>query len=199
MAPVAREETEAMSDPYAPLAAMIYGSGQGPEMDRILETLAHSLSAEGLQLAGAVQHTASVPSSPRCDMVLEDLGTGGIHPIAVDPGIDVQGCRMEPGKIETLAILAGEAVDRGADLFVLNRFGKNEIAGRGYREVISEAVSRGLPVLVGVSAANVAKWEAFASMGYDRLDIDGAAARAWCRKAVDTRRRQKEQSCLMKT
>lgn len=188
-----------MSDPYAPVAAMVYGSDQGPEMDRILETLAHSLSAEGLQLAGAVQHTASVPSSPRCDMVLEDLGTGGIHPIAVDPSIDVQGCRMEPGKIETLAILAGEAVDRGADLFVLNRFGKNEIAGRGYREVISEAVSRGLPVLVGVSAANVAKWEAFASMGYDRLDIDGAAARAWCRKAVDTRRRQKEQSCLMKT
>ena len=188
-----------MSDPCAPLAAMVYGTGRGPEMDRILETLAHDLCAEGLHLAGAVQHTAKAPSSPRCDMVLEDLGTGSIHPIAVDPGIDAQGCRMEPGRIETLAILAGEAVDRGADLFLLNRFGKNEIAGRGYREVISEAVSRGVPVLVGVSAANIAKWEAFASMGYDRLAIDDTAARAWCRKAIDARRRQKEQSCLMKT
>ncbi len=188
-----------MPDPYAPLAAMIYGPGRGPEMDRILETLAHGLSADGLQLAGAVQHTAHVPSSPRCDMVLEDLGTGGIHPISVDPGIDVQGCRMEPGRIETLAGLASEAVDRGADVFLLNRFGKNEIAGRGYREVISDAVGRGVPVLVGVSAANIAKWDAFASMGYDRLDIDGAAARTWCMKAVEARRRQKEQSCLMKT
>lgn len=188
-----------MPDPYTHLAAMVYGTGQGPEMDRILETLAHALSAEGLQLAGAVQHTAHVPSSPRCDMVLEDLGTRGIHSISVDPGIDVQGCRMEPGKIETLAMLAGEAIDRGADLFLLNRFGKNEIAGRGYREVISEAVSRGLPVLVGVSAANIAKWDAFASMGYERIDIDEAGARMWCMKAIDARRRQKEQSCLMKT
>jgi hypothetical protein len=188
-----------MPDPYTPLAAMVYGAGQGPEMDRILETLAHALSAQGLQLAGAVQHTAHVPSSPRCDMVLEDLGTGGIHPISVDPGIDMQGCRMEPGKIETLAILAGEAIERGADLFLLNRFGKNEIAGRGYREVISEAVNRGVPVLVGVSSANLAKWDAFASMGYDRLGIDAAAARMWCKNAIDARRRQKERSCLMKT
>jgi len=188
-----------MSDPYAPVAAMVYGSGQGPEMDRILETLAHGLSAEGLQLAGAVQHTARVPSSPRCDMVLEDLGTGGIHPISVDPSADVQGCRMEPNKIETLAMLAGDAIGRGAEILLLNRFGKNEIAGRGYREVISEAVSRGVPVLVGVSAANVATWDAFASSGYERLDIDGAAARTWCMKAVEARRRQKGQSCLMKT
>lgn len=187
-----------MPDPYTPLAAMVYGTGQGPEMDRILETLAHGLSAEGLQLAGAVQHTAHVPSSPRCDMVLEDLGTGGIHPISVDPGIDVQGCRMEPGKIEALAMLAGEAMERGADLFLLNRFGKNEIAGRGYREVISEAVSRGLPVLVGVSAANIAKWDAFASVSYDRLDIDEAAARTWCKNAIDARKRHEERTCLMK-
>ncbi len=188
-----------MPDPFAPLAAMIYGSGQGPEMDRILESVAHDLAADGLRLAGAVQHTAHPASSPRCGMVLEDLGSGGIHPIAVDPGIEVQGCRMEPEKIETLAMLAGEAIDRGADLFVLNRFGKNEIAGRGYRDVISEAVSRGIPVLVGVSSANAGKWDAFASAGYERLDIDGEAARAWCRKAVDARRRQREQTCLMKT
>lgn len=188
-----------MSDPYAPLAAMVYGIGQGPEMDRILESLAHGLIADGLRLAGAVQHTAQRPSSPRCDMVLEDLGTGGIHPIAVDPGIEVQGCRMEPGKIETLAMLAGEAVERGADLFLLNRFGKNEIAGRGYREVISEALSRGVPVLVGVSAANLAKWDAFASMGYGRVDIDGAAARTWCRKAVDMQKGREERTCLLKT
>lgn len=188
-----------MSEPFTPLAAMVYGPGQGPEMDRILEGVAHALADEGLKLAGAVQHTALQPSSPRCDMVLKDLGSGGIHPIAVDSSIEVQGCRMEPGKIETLAMLAGDAIERGADLFLLNRFGKNEIAGRGYREVISEAVSRGVPVLVGVSAANISKWDAFASLGYKRLDMDREAARAWCTKAVDAQRRQKEHACLLKT
>ena len=188
-----------MSDPFAPLAAMIYDAGQGPEMDRILENLAHSLAAEGLQLAGAVQHTLQVPSSPRCDMVLEDLGTGGSHTIAVDRSVEVQGCRMEPEKIEALAMLAVGAVERGADLFILNRFGKNEIAGRGYREVISEAVSCGVPVLVGVSADNLAKWDAFASVGYDRLDIDSDIARAWCTRAVEARRQHQAHACLMKT
>jgi hypothetical protein len=188
-----------MSDPFAPLAAMVYGSGQGAVMDRILEGVAHDLAADGLRLAGAVQHTAHPASSPRCGMVLEDLGTGQTHPIAVDSSVVVQGCRMEPGKIEAMAMLAGEAIDRGADLFLLNRFGKNEIAGRGYRDVISEAVSRGLPVLIGVSAANAGKWDAFASMGYERLEIDRWVARAWCRMAVEARRRTKEQTCLMKT
>lgn len=188
-----------MSDPFAPLAAMIYGTGQGPEMDRILESVAHDLAAGGLRLAGAVQHTAHPASSPRCGMVLEDLGTGGIHAIAVDPAIEVQGCRMEPEKIEALAMLAGEAIERGSDLFLLNRFGKNEIAGRGYREVISEAVSRGVPVLVGVSAANAAKWEAFANTGYERLEIDREAARVWCRNAIEARQRREQQACLLKT
>ena len=57
----------------------------------------------------------------------------------------------------------------------------------------------GVPVLVGVSSANLAKWDAFASMGYDRLGIDVAAARMWCKNAINARRRQKERSCLMKT
>ncbi len=188
-----------MSDPFAPLAAMVYGDSRGPEMDRILESLAHELAAEGLKLAGAVQHTAQQPSFPRCDMVLEDLGSGGIHPISVDRSMEVQGCRMEPEKIETLAGLAADAVERGADLFILNRFGKNEIAGRGYREVISEAVSLGVPVLVGVSSANLTKWEAFASAGYQHLDVDSDTARAWCRDAVAARQRRKEQACLLKT
>ena len=188
-----------MHDPFVPIAAMVYGTGQGPEMDRILEGLAHGLATDGLRLAGAVQHTALQPTSPRCGMVLEDLGTGSIHAISVDPAIEVQGCRMEPGKIEALAMLASEAIERGSDLFLLNRFGKNEIAGRGYRDVISEAVSRGVPVLVGVSAANDDKWDAFASTGYKRLDVGVEAARAWCKEAVEARQRRAEHACLLKT
>lgn len=188
-----------MHDPFSSLAAMVYETGQGPEMDRILEGLAHGLATDGLRLAGAVQHTALQPTSPRCGMVLEDLGTGSIHAISVDPAIEVQGCRMEPGKIEALAMLASEAIERGSDLFLLNRFGKNEIAGRGYRDVISEAVSRGVPVLVGVSAANIDKWDAFASSGYKRLDVGVAAARTWCKEAVEARQRRAEHACLLKT
>ncbi len=188
-----------MPQTYAPLAAMVYAADQGPEMDRILESLAHGLAAEGVRLAGAVQQTAHPASTPRCGMVLEDLGSGGVYPIAVDPGVEVQGCRMEPAKIEALAMLANDAVERGADFFILNRFGKNEIAGRGYREVISEAVSRGVPVLVGVSAANLAKWEAFAADGYSRVAIDAGAARVWCHEAIEAQRRRKEHACLLKT
>lgn len=191
-----------MSDLVLPLAAMVYGPGGGPEMDRLLEDLAHQWAADGLRLAGVVQHTLKQPTMPRCDMVLEDLGTRGIHPISVDRSIEVQGCRMEPGKIETLAMLASAAIQRGVDVLVLNRFGKNEAAGRGYRGAISDALSLGVPVLVGVSAANLAKWEAFAASGYHRLDVDRAAAQRWCADAIgarDEQRSTERHPCFLKT
>lgn len=191
-----------MSEPVLPVAAMVYGPGQGPAMDALLEDLAHRLASEGLRLAGAVQHTLKQPSMPRCDMVLEDLGTHGIHPISVDRSIAVQGCRMEPSAVENLAMLASQAIERGVDAFILNRFGKNEAAGRGYREVISNAVSLGVPVLVGVSAANLEKWEAFATSGYRRLDVDTTAARQWFAAAIDARDGQETNGrhpCFLKT
>ena len=176
-----------MSDPALPLAAMVYEADEGPEMDRILEDLADGLSITGVRLAGAVQHTESQASTPRCDMVLKDLGSGRLRQISVSRDIEVQGCRMEPASIEMLAMLASEAVESGADLFILNRFGKNEAAGRGYRETISHALSAGIPVLVGVSAANLPKWEGFATSGYHRLAVDADAARQWCADALGAR------------
>lgn len=51
----------------------------------------------------------------------------------------------------------------GADLVILNKFGKQEAEGRGFREVLAGAVAEGIPVLVGLNALNNAAFEAFAA------------------------------------
>ena len=38
---------------------------------------------------------------------------------------------------------------------IVNKFGKHEASGRGFRMVIAEAIERNIPVIVGVSALNL--------------------------------------------
>lgn len=38
------------------------------------------------------------------------------------------------------------------DLLIVNKFGKHEADGRGFRDVISEAIAMDIPVLVGLNA-----------------------------------------------
>lgn len=50
-----------------------------------------------------------------------------------------------------------------ADLVILNKFGKQEAEGRGFREALAGAVAEGIPVLVGLNALNKAAFETFAA------------------------------------
>lgn len=49
----------------------------------------------------------------------------------------------------------------GADVLIVNKFGKHEAEGRGFREAIAEALARDIPVLVGVNRLNLAAFEEF--------------------------------------
>ena len=48
-----------------------------------------------------------------------------------------------------------------SDILVLNKFGKQEIEGKGLRNAIAMAVDAGIPVLVGLNRANVGAWNDF--------------------------------------
>lgn len=49
----------------------------------------------------------------------------------------------------------------GVDLLIVNKFGKQEAAGRGFRSVIAAALEAGADVLVGVNAMNLGALAAF--------------------------------------
>jgi nucleoside-triphosphatase THEP1 len=57
--------------------------------------------------------------------------------------------------LEAAVGAAEAALAEGADLLIVNKFGKQEAAGRGFRPVIAEALAQGTDVLVGVNPLNL--------------------------------------------
>lgn len=72
----------------------------------------------------------------------------------------------------------------GASLLVINKFGKQEAVGRGLAPVIGEALSRGLPVPVGVNGLNLGPLLAFAEGLAEPLPAESQAIVTWATKAV---------------
>lgn len=166
------------------LAAIIYGAGGGPEVDATLAAVAAALRRGGHRLAGAVQSTTERPDRCRCDMLLEDLGSGQVIAISEDRGVEARGCRLDAVALEQVVALSGAALDTGATLLIVNRFGRREAEGHGFRAVIARAVASGTPVLLAVGAEQVPAWREFTGGMDAELPLDGAAIEAWCAGAI---------------
>jgi hypothetical protein len=77
------------------------------------------------------------------------------------------------------AVMQVAARGAGAQVLVVNKFGKLEAAGRGYVPLIVQALDLGLPVLVGVSALNLPDLLAFTGEMATPLPEDPDAISAW--------------------
>lgn len=180
----------------ARLAAVVYEAGAGAAFDTCLATVARGLKASGLRLSGAVQHNTMGGDRCRCDMTLEDLATGRLVEISEQRGPQARGCRLNSAALEEIVGLAGAAVERGADLLIVNKFGKREAEGHGFRQVIDAALEQGTAVLVAVSRENLAAWQQFAA-GLDvRLPQDARLITAWCEKAAARPEKAADQASL---
>lgn len=51
----------------------------------------------------------------------------------------------------------------GPDVLIVNKFGKQEAEGEGFRPVIAAALAVGIPVLVGLNTLNAPAFRSFAS------------------------------------
>ncbi|MFN4098839.1 MAG: DUF2478 domain-containing protein [Pararhodobacter sp.] len=160
--------------------ATITGTGRG-DTDRLLAEIAHKLIAEGWPLAGVVQVNTDCPGRSACDMDLRVLGRPEVVRISQRLGEGSQGCRLDPEGLATAVGLVEAVLDTGPRLLILNKFGKAEIEGRGFRHVIAQALGQGVPVLLGLKALNRPGFEEFAEGMAESLPADLAAALGWCR------------------
>jgi hypothetical protein len=107
------------------------------------------------------------------------LPDGAILRISQDLGPQSRGCRLDPAALETAVGLVAASLSSGADLLIVNKFGKHEAEGRGFRDVIAEAVAMDIPVLVGLNAINRPAFESFADGLAVQLPSDPTALMAW--------------------
>lgn len=149
--------------------------------DRLLAEVAVRLLAEGWPLAGVVQLNTEVDPARPCRMDLEVLGQGQVIRISQDLGALSQGCRLDAAALEQAVGLVEAALDQAPRLLLVNKFGKQEGEGRGFRPLIGQALARGIPVLTAVRAKNLSQFQAFAEDMARPLPAEVEALLAWCR------------------
>ncbi|MCT4369383.1 DUF2478 domain-containing protein [Yangia mangrovi] len=161
----------------------VTGLGRG-EVDRLMREVADRLRAEGMPLAGAVQHNIETGPASKCHMDLQVLSGTEVVRISQDLGALSRGCRLDPQGLERVVGLVSAGLQKGAALLLVNKFGKQEVDGRGFRPVIGEAISSGVPVLVAVNAGNLGAFLAFAEDLAEPLPTDADAVTDWCRARI---------------
>ncbi len=150
------------------------------KVDDLFTEIADRLQATGLTLAGIVRDSNYVCSAENgCDMSVRVLPDGPLIKITQDLGAGSGACRLDPGAIAHAVACVEAGALLGADLFILNKFGPEEAAGRGFCSVIGAALERGIPVLVGVGASGKAAFDSFSDGFATELAAQPDAILAW--------------------
>ena len=147
--------------------------------DAFLSDIARRLQDQGLALAGCVQSNEPRAGRRKCDMDLHVLPDGPVLRISEDRGDLARGCRLDSGVLEQAVVEVSRRM-AGADLLIVNKFGKRESEGRGLVPVIAEALEAGMPVLVGVNGLNLPAFDDFAGGLSQALPADSDAVLEWC-------------------
>ncbi|MCP3467239.1 DUF2478 domain-containing protein [Bradyrhizobium sp. CCGUVB23] len=162
-----------MFDAQSDLAALVYEPHQDP--DTILRGFAADLNARGLRVVGMVQAGHCADSS--LSAVL--LHNGEKLLLAQDFDLAASGCRLDLARLQNAGEQIAEALAHGADLVIINRFGKRERNGKGLAYLIERAFNADIPVVIAVANDHFADWIKFAGGMSVKLRCERHALDAW--------------------
>ena len=171
-----------MFDSQFDLAALVYERDQDP--DRILREFASKLKADGYRAVGLVQLSHHCIDGPQLSAML--VHTGEELPLFQGLGTCSSGCRLNVGQLLDAGAQIAGAIDQGADLVIVNRFGRQECEGKGPYYLVERALSADIPVVIAVPSHRFADWIRFADGMSVKLRCHREALEAWW-SAVSTR------------
>ena len=157
------------------LAALVYEVDQDP--DAVLRDFANDLKAQGLRAVGMVQASQCADSSLSAEL----LPGGEKLLLAQDFDPAASGCRLDLARLQNAGERISEALEAGADLLIVNRFGKRERDGKGLGFLIERALNAAIPVVIAVPSKSFADWTKFAGGMSVKLTCDHAALATWWR------------------
>ena len=157
--------------------------GRG-ETNLLLAEAAERLQKRGVRIVGTVQIDTDRTDGHKCDMDVMVLPKGNVIRISQNLGRAARGCRMNAAALESAVADTEAALVDGADLLLINKFGKHEAEGRGFRGVIAEALARDIPVLAGVNNLNHDAFLEFSEGLAEELPANSAALKAWLEDVV---------------
>lgn len=163
-----------MFDSQCDLAALVYEQDQDP--DRILCDFAADLHANGYLAVGLVQlGRGCLEASPSARLV----HTGEELSLLQDLGACAEGCRLDVGRLLDAGQRIASAIDQGADIVIVNRFGRQESEGKGLCYLVAHALEADVPVVIAVPSHRFADWIKFTDGMSVKLRCDRRALDAW--------------------
>lgn len=146
--------------------------------DACIAACVEELRRASIRLAGTVQTNFDRAKDHPCDMDLLVLPAGPTYRISQDLGPGARGCRLNSGVLEDLVMEAARHLN-SAEVLIINKFGKLEAEGRGFVPLITKALDRGIPVLVGVNGLNLSAFLHFAEGAAESLNADPIRIAGW--------------------
>ncbi|SFK95432.1 Protein of unknown function [Shimia haliotis] len=155
---------------------MAHGRG---ELDLLLAELAKRLEAKGVVTRGIVQTNSECAPDRLCDMDVQVLPDGDVIRISQSLGKEARGCRLDPDAMAHAVAEVSRSMQTPYDVFLLNKFGKQEGEGKGFRDLIAEAAASGATVIAGTNPLNSEKFTQFADGMATEVPADIDALLAW--------------------
>ncbi|MDU9003931.1 DUF2478 domain-containing protein [Sedimentitalea todarodis] len=136
------------------------------QTDILLSELADQLIARGLYVGGVVQSNTTCTDNDLCDMDVRVMPDGPVFRISQSLGTGSRGCRLDSAALEQAVGHVAQSLNptqgRLPQVLIVNKFGKHEADGRGFRPLIADAMMAGIPVLTAVNPTNQAQFQDFA-------------------------------------
>ena len=104
---------------------------------------------------------------------------GDVASLVPDGELSGTGCCLDAGRLGAVAQGLAAAIGEGADLVIINRFGRSEVAGGGLIDVIVQAVDAEIPVLIAVPQRHFKSWISFCGGMSVRLACRREALDGW--------------------
>ncbi len=164
-----------MFDAQCDVAALVYEVQQQP--DSVLLDFAAMLKAAGMRAVGLVQsghHNAGAPQMPATM-----IHSGEHVDLFQEAAAYSRGRRLDLDKLAGVRAALMAAVDEGADLLIVNRFGRQEQQGRGLARLIEHALAADVPVVVPVPAFRFDDWISYIEGMCVKLPCERASLETW--------------------
>ena len=167
------------------IAAIVFRTGD--PVNDILAEVVNRLKHDGCDVTGILQTRVVKDPDSKPEVGVHEIRDGWDLPILEYRGSYSKGCRLDPRAITEVARRLELNLDKGADLMVINRFGKSEAEGYGLRSVLERAFVEGVAVLVAVREDYKPDWDAFHGGMAADLPPDVDQVMAWCRQVWSRR------------
>jgi hypothetical protein len=172
-------------DAQCDLAALVFGRPDEP--DRLLAEFVQDLVAGGYRVVGLIQTRLADGGA-----AVTVLPTGETLPLAPRRGTS-PASRPDPCDLAAAAARIDALIPTGADLVIINRFGKLEADGTGLVDEIARALSFDIPVLVAVPEFRFSEWLSFCrGMGVKLPCRNGSLQSWWSAMIVGEPRSERE-------